>query len=139
MTTEFLHNFISKHKFAVLSTVSEDNSAQAAAVGIVASNDLRIFFDTVTTSRKYKNLSSNSSIAFVIGWEDGKTIQYEGIARIPNETELQEFLELYFSVFPDGIERNEQWKDITYFLVQPRWIRFSDFTATPQHIEEITF
>src|SRR4030095_1498 len=137
MKTEFLYNFISKHKFAVLSTVTKDNLPEAAVVGIAITTDLQIIFDTVSTSRKYQNLIDNPSIAFVIGWNDEQTIQYEGIAKIPTAEELDKLLEIYFKVFPDGIERKETWKDIAYFCVSPKWIRYSDFSN--QKIEELNF
>jgi hypothetical protein len=54
----------------------------------------------VSTSRKYQNLIDNPSIAFVIGWDDEQTIQYEGIAKIPTAEELDKLLEIYFKVFP---------------------------------------
>jgi len=138
MTTEFLYDFISQYKYAVLSSVTADNSPEAALVGIAVTPDLRIIFDTVTTSRKYQNLVKNPSIAFVIGWGKEQTVQYEGTAKIPAEHELDNLLQTYFKVFPDGIERKETWKDIAYFYVEPRWIRYSDFNI-PQKIEEIEF
>ena len=137
MTTEFLYNFISKNKYAVLSTVTKDNHPEAAVVGIAVTPDLVIIFDTVSTSRKYKNLIENPSIAFVIGWDNEQTIQYEGIAKIPTPEELDQLLETYFRVFPDGRERKETWKDIAYFYVEPKWIRYSDFGE--QKIEEARF
>src|SRR5437773_2169487 len=112
MTKEFLYNFIFKNKYAVLSTVTEDNLPEAALVGIAVTADLKIIFDTVNTSRKYQNLIKNPSIAFVIGWDNEETIQYEGLAKIPSAKELDSLLEIYFKVFPDGRERKENWKDI---------------------------
>lgn len=137
MTTEFLYNFISKNKYAVLSTVTKDNFAEAALVGIAVTTDLKIIFDTVSTSRKYQNLIKNSSIALVIGWDNEHTMQYEGIAKIPNANELDKLLESYFSVFPNGRKRKEEMKDIVYFGVTPKWIRYSDFNN--QQIEELNF
>lgn len=138
MTTEFLYNFISQNKYAVLSTVTKDNLAEAALVGIAVTPELKIIFDTLSTSRKYLNLIKNPSIAFVIGWHNEQTIQYEGNAKISTVKELDRLLETYFSVFPDGRERKENWKDIAYFCVEPKWIRYSDF-SNPQKIEELTF
>ena len=137
MKTEFLYNFISKHKYAVLSTVTKENLPEAALVGIAVTTDLKIIFDTVSTSRKYENLITNPSIAFVIGWDNEQTIQYEGIARIPTTKEFDKLLEIYFKAFPDGKERKENWKDIAYFFVEPKWIRYSDFNN--QKIEELIF
>jgi hypothetical protein len=42
-------------------------------------------------------------------------------------------------MFPDGVERRESWKNIAYFVVEPKWIRFSDFNKIPPLIEEIEF
>ncbi|MEJ7677402.1 MAG: pyridoxamine 5'-phosphate oxidase family protein [Segetibacter sp.] len=138
MTTEFLYDFISKSKYAVLATVTPANFPEAALVGIAVTNDLKIIFDTVNTSRKYKNLIKNPSIAFVIGEGNEQTIQYEGIAKIPATYELDGLLQTYFKIFPDGKDRKENWKDIAYFCVEPRWIRYSDFGIS-QTIEEKTF
>jgi general stress protein 26 len=137
MTNKFLYDFISKHRYAVLSTVNKNNCAEAALVGFAVTDDLNIIFDTSSTSRKYQNLLSNSSIAFVIGWENEQTIQYEGVAKIPVKDELEKLLETYFKVFPDGKERRKKMKDIIYFCVQPTWIRFSDYNNL--QIEEKIF
>jgi uncharacterized pyridoxamine 5'-phosphate oxidase family protein len=137
MKIEFLYEFISKNKYAVLSTVTKDNLAEAALVGIGVTTDLKIIFDTVRTSRKYKNLIENPSIAFVIGWDNEQTIQYEGNARVPTANELDKLLETYFSFFPEGKERKENWKDVVYFCVTPKWIRYSDFNSS--QIEELSF
>lgn len=139
MTTEFLYNFIRQHKYAVLSTVSQDNLPESALVGFIVTQDLKIFFDTVSDSRKYKNLILNSNISFVIGWENEQTLQYEGIAKIPNHTELDDFLQAYFEVFPDGKDRIKNWKNISYFYVEPKWIRYSDFKKSTPRIKEFKF
>ncbi len=138
MTSEFLYNFISQNKYAVLSTVTVDNLPQAALVGIAVTKDLKIIFDTLNTSRKYKNLIRNPSAAFVIGWINEQTLQYEGIAKIPPAEELDVLLQIYFDVFPDGRERKTNWKNISYFCVEPHWMRYSDFSI-PEKIEEKNF
>jgi general stress protein 26 len=138
MTTGFLYEFISRRKYAVLSTVTADGLPGSALVGFVATPDLKIFFDTVNSSRKYQNLVKNPAVAFIIGWESEQTVQYEGTAKIPSAAELEELLPFYFQVFPDGRERKENWKDLVYFAVEPRWIRYSDF-GNPPIIEELGF
>ncbi len=67
MTTKFLYEFISKSKYAVLATVIPANLPEAALAGIAETQDVKIIFDTVSTSKKYKNLIKNPFIAFVIG------------------------------------------------------------------------
>jgi uncharacterized pyridoxamine 5'-phosphate oxidase family protein len=138
MTNDFLHSFISKYKLAVLSTISRDNIPESALVGFAVTPDLHLIFDTVKTSRKYKNLLINPAISFVIGWDNEQTVQYEGKAKIPYDTELENLLPYYFKVYPDGIDRKENLKDLVYFCVKPIWIRYSDFNF-PVNIEELTF
>ena len=139
MTKEFLYNYIRRHKFAVLATVSADDVPESAYVGIAVTPDLQIIFDTVSDSRKYQNLLRNPNISFVIGWNNEQTVQYEGTASIPESRDLDNLLETYFGVFPDGIDRKENWKNIAYFCVEPKWIRYSDFNEAPPRIEEIEF
>jgi uncharacterized pyridoxamine 5'-phosphate oxidase family protein len=138
MTTSFLYEFISKRKYAVLSTVTAEGLPESALVGFVVTPDLKIFFDTVSSSRKYRNLANNPGLAFVIGWESEQTVQYEGSAKIPLPDELEELLPIYFHVFPNGRQRKENWKDLVYFSVEPKWIRYSDF-GDPSVIEELRF
>jgi len=137
MTKEFLYQFIAKNKLAVIASVA-GTRPEAAVVGIAVTTDLKIIFDTVSTSRKYHNLVKNPAIALVIGWDKEQTLQYEGLAKIPGAAELDGLLETYFRVFPDGRERKASWKDIAYFVVEPKWIRYSDFNE-PQRIEEFSF
>src|ERR1700730_3023026 len=101
MTKDFLYNKISEQRFAVLATVSDQNEPQSALVGFAITADLKIIFDTVSSSRKYFNLLKNSAISFVIGSGNEQTIQYEGIAKMPAEAELEDLLPCYFKAFPD--------------------------------------
>jgi uncharacterized pyridoxamine 5'-phosphate oxidase family protein len=139
MTKESLYNFIIQNKFAVLSTVSKDNNPQSACVGIAVTPDLKLVFDTTNDSRKFKNLENNSKISFVIGWENGQTIQYEGTAINFDKNEYPELLKNYFDKFPDGLDRRDNWNNATYFVIEPTWIRFSDFNTNPPKIEEMNF
>jgi len=139
MTKDFLYNFIRQHKFRVLATVSSVNVPESDYDGIAVIPDLKIIFDTVSDSRKYKNLLLNPNIAFVIGWDNEQTLQYEGTAKIPDINELDKLLQTYFEVFPDGKDRKENWKNIAYFCVEPKWIRYSDFNEATRQIVELKF
>jgi uncharacterized pyridoxamine 5'-phosphate oxidase family protein len=138
MNTEYLYNFISKQRYAVVASVTSKGDPQAALVGFAVAPDLKLIFDTVSTSRKYKNLTQNGAIALVIGWDAEQTIQYEGRVKIVEGNELDSMLEVYFNAFPDARDRKENWKDITYFVVMPQWIRYSEFKIPPI-IEETDF
>jgi general stress protein 26 len=137
MTAAELLSFMREHSLAVQASVSPSGSAQAAAVGIVVTDDFEVFFDTVDESRKVENLRRNPRIALVIGGTaaGGRTVQYEGLADEPTGAELERLRELYFESFPDGHER-QSWPGITYIRARPTWIRYSDFTPDSPAIVE---
>jgi pyridoxine/pyridoxamine 5'-phosphate oxidase len=138
MTKGALFSFIDGQKFAVLSTVNAKGAPEAALVGIAVTPELEIVFDTVKTSRKYANLSANPAAAFVVGCTGDKTLQYEGMASELRSAELERCKTAYFAKFPDGPSR-EAWPAICYFVLTPKWIRFSDYGETPALIEEFRF
>jgi hypothetical protein len=127
-----------EHSMAVQASVSTSGSAQAAAVGIVVTDDFEVFFDALDESRKVENLRRNPRIAFVIGGTaagDGRTVQYEGLADEPTGAELERLKQLYFESFPDGRERQSS-PGVSYVRARPTWIRYSDFNLDPPAIVE---
>ena len=133
-----LFQFIGRHRLAVLATVNAEGAPEAALVGIAVTPELEIIFDTLQTTRKARNLSANPRAAFVVGCTEEVTLQYEGIAQELTGDELAKYKQTYFAAFPDGPAR-QAWKGITYYVVRPRWIRFSDYTQSPPRIEELRF
>jgi pyridoxine/pyridoxamine 5'-phosphate oxidase len=133
MTHAELVEFMRRHTLCVVSTVASDGAPESAVVGFAVATDLRIVFDTVASSRKYRNLISNPRVSVAM-WTGEKTVQYEGIASLAGDADR----ELYFETFPDGRERLK-WQGITHFVVAPKWIRCSDFDARPPRIEEFAF
>src|ERR1700690_1132091 len=134
MTRNELLNFLRKHRLGVLSTVSGAGEPEAAVVGMAFTDQLEIIFDTLDTTRKCVNLRRNPKIAFVIGWDEETTVQYEGTADEPKGAELDRLKEAYFVPYPDGRER-QKWAGITYFRVRPMWARYSDFNAPLKIVE----
>ena len=132
-----IYAFMKKHRYGVVSSISPDGSPQSALVGIATSRELEIIFDTVKSSRKYPNLIERPRCSFVIGWSGEQTLQYEGIAEEPKGAALQRYQEVYFSVWPDGLARLS-WPGIAYFVIHPRWIRYSDFDQSPPLIRELS-
>ncbi len=102
MTTDDLYRFIASHDLAVLGTTSSADTPECALVGIAVTPSLEIVFDTVNTSRKYRNLMHRPSAAFVIGWENEITLQYEGEAHEPSGADLERFQQVYFATWPTG-------------------------------------
>jgi len=133
---EEIFEFIRKRTLAVISSIGPRGEPQSALVGIAVSPELQIVFDTVKTSRKYPNIKADSRIAVVIGWEGEQTVQYEGLAVEPEGEELHRAKQIYFAAWPSGVER-QQWPGIAYFLIRPRWLRYSDFDTG--RIEEMRF
>jgi hypothetical protein len=130
--------FMQGQIYAVQATTSRGGGPQAAVVGIVVTDDLCIFFDTLAGTRKAQNLRRHPRIAFVIGGltpGEERTVQYEGVADEPKGSDLESLKHLYFARFPDGRER-EHWPGITYVRVRPAWIRYSDYRFDPPEIVE---
>jgi hypothetical protein len=138
MTKADIYQFIAKQKLGVLGTLSSGGSPQSALVGIAVTLELEIIFDTVKFSSKFQNLMSNSHCSFVVGWTDEITVQYEGEARQPEGVALARYQQAYFARWPE-CRSHLSWPGITYFVVRPRWIRYSDFDQNPVCIEEFTF
>jgi len=134
MTRIELVDFLQKHRLGVLATVSLTGDPEAAVVGIAVTDRLELIFDTIDTTRKCQNLRRCPKIAFVIGWDNETTVQYEGIADEPKGHELDRLKKAYFTVYPDGVER-QSWPGITYFRVRPIWARYSNFNDPTTIIE----
>lgn len=140
MTETDLRSFLARQRLGVLGTIGPNGAPQSALMGIAVTEEFEIVFDTVKSSRKYPNLAARPACSFVIGgWVSGEqTVQYEGIAEELRPPELERYQEIYFKVYPDGPARMS-WPGIVYFVVRPRWIRYSDFDQSPPLIHEFKF
>lgn len=138
MTESDLYTFLSQSRLGVLGSISNSGAPQSALVGIAITPRLEIIFDTVKSSRKYPNLSSRPVCSFVIGWSGEQTVQYEGDAEELRPPELEPYQETYFKVWPE-CRAHLSWPGIVYFVVRPRWIRYTDFDQNPPLIREFTW
>jgi len=132
-----LQAFMAKSRYGVVSSTAGDGSSQSALVGIAITPELEIIFDTVKSSRKYPNLIARPRCSFVVGWDGEQTIQFEGVAVEPTGEDLKHYQEIYFAAWSEG-RAHMSWPGITYLVVQPRWIRYSDYDQSPPIIEEMT-
>lgn len=137
MTQADLYRFLLQCKLAVLGTIGGDNAPQSALVGIAVTDNLEIIFDTVKSSRKYPNLIARPACSLVIGWTGEQTVQYEGRADELSGDELDRCQRIYFKAWPE-CRTHLSWPGIVYFVVRPRWIRYSDFDQNPPLIGEFT-
>ncbi|HEX4651751.1 MAG TPA: pyridoxamine 5'-phosphate oxidase family protein [Granulicella sp.] len=134
----FLHSFLVRYRYGVVSSLSSQGSPQSALVGIAVTPELEIVFDTIKSSRKYPNLVQRPACSVVVGWNGEQTAQMDGTAFEPKDAELRRYQNIYFATWPDGPDRLS-WPGIAYFVVRPKWIRYSDYDQAPPQIEEITF
>lgn len=136
MTRAELVAFLRAQPWAVVASVRGGEKPQAAVVGVAVTDDLELVFDTLGSSRKALNLRANPRVAMVLGWDEGQTVQLEGLADEPESDERARLTEVYLRRFPDGHERAAL-PDIAYFRVRPDWVRYSDFRSTPATIVEL--
>lgn len=134
MTRGELLGFLQKHRLGVVATTSPSGDPQSAVVGIAVTDQLEIVFDTLSTTRKCKNLQRHPKISVVVGWDQEITVQYEGIADEPTGPELERLKKFYFGVYPECRD-HQGWDGITYFRIRPTWIRYSDFNANGNVVE----
>ena len=116
MNVADLYSFMTRFRYGVVSSATVDGSPQSALVGIAVTPQLEIVFDTLNTSRKYRNLVARPSCSFVVGWSGEQTVQFDGVASLPVDEELRRYQEVYF---------------------RPKWIRYSDFDQNPPLVEEM--
>ena len=137
MTLEEVFDIARRKRFLVVSTVNESGAPEAALMGFALTQANEVVFDTLSTSRKAVNLTRNAAAALVIGWDDGVSLQIEGPARRPVGDDLASAKAAYFRQWPDGRAR-ENWPNIAYVVVKPKWIRYSNFAAAPPDVREFT-
>ncbi len=134
MEIEAVFQFIRQKRLAVISTVHANGTPGAALVGIAITANNDIVFDTLSTTRKALNLSARPAAALVVGWDDERSVQIEGVAREPEGDDLAAIKGAYFAMWPDGKSR-EGWPGITYIAVRPRWLRYSHYLGSPKVME----
>jgi hypothetical protein len=138
ITREFLYHYLRLEKLTVIASTNAQGNPEAAVVGYGATPELEIVFDTLDSSRKYRNILRNPRVALVMGWNAETTVQFEGEARLLAGPEDDSYREAYYAAYPDGRDRTANWKGLVHFAVKPLWIRYSDF-GTPSIIEELRF
>jgi len=130
-------DFLRQHTLAVIATCGRDGRPEAAAIDFSVRDDLEIVFDTFEHTRKFVNLSEQSRVALVIGWDNNITVQYEGDATKVSADDLERYQEAHVKSVP--AEREFVEKGAVVFRVEPRWIRYSDYSKTPPDVIEFRF
>jgi pyridoxine/pyridoxamine 5'-phosphate oxidase len=136
MKVEEVFAIVKQKRLAVVSTADESGAPEAALVGFALTERNEVVFDTLGSSRKAVNIARRATTALVIGWDNDITVQIEGDARRPQGGDLAYAKAAYYREWPDGRSR-ENWPDIAYIVVKPRWMRYANYAGAPV-IEEFT-
>ncbi|QQG50032.1 MAG: pyridoxamine 5'-phosphate oxidase family protein [Candidatus Berkelbacteria bacterium] len=128
--------FIKRHQVCVLATSSKTGKPEAAAIEFAETDNFELIFDTFSTYRKYPNLKANPNVAVVIGWEDA-TVQYEGVATEVDGEEMEELKNIFVKKNP-GASKFFDIPETRYFKVTPEWLRYRDYSTTPETLIELT-
>lgn len=120
----------------VISTVGTNGKPESAVVYFSCDENLDLYFTTRKSSRKYKNLSTNHAVAFVLyDDEQKKTIQIEGTAETITDTHDQGsmFSDLVTLATKDNrtppIDQLGE-SEIMFIRITVIWARIGDFIAT---------
>ena len=139
MTKDEVLTFIKGKKLAVISTSGSDKQPESALIGFGETDNFELIFGTYKTTRKYKNLKKNNKVAFVIGWDENNiTVQYEGTASVLEDSDIEKYVTLYHEKVPDA-SKFKLHPDQTYWMVKPKWVRYSDLSGDEEKVIEFTF
>jgi len=133
---EIVRDFINEHQIAVISTVTSDFLPNSAVVGIWSNPHMEIFFGTFKSSRKYENILKNPRVSLVIGWDMGKTVQYEGQAKKLSGKAEEEFKKAHLAHMSTAAKYVSR-EEAIFFKVTPSRIKYSDVSKDPWDIIEL--
>ncbi|WP_246762926.1 pyridoxamine 5'-phosphate oxidase family protein [Rhizobium sp. NZLR1] len=136
-TKRMILEFLRKHTLAVIATCHRNGTPEAATVDFSVRDNLEIVFDTFKDTRKFNNLAERPGVAFVVGWNDNITVQYEGEATSVRAADIEQYQEAHLNSVP--AEREFIERGAVMFKATPRWIRYSDFNKEPPELIEIQF
>ena len=130
--------FIKMQKLGVLATIDVSGQKPESAVAAFSETEnLELIFGTFYNTRKFPNLLKNPQISFVIGWDDF-TVQYEGVAKLTEGEEMEMCRKIHLTKNPSSKKYAFEVEQ-RFFKVTPQWLRFSDFSVTPEQVFEIEF
>ena len=138
MNLQTVSEFLDTQETCVLSTVSSEGWPMSATVGFSHDSEFAILIGTDNTTRKYKNLISNSKVSIVVGVTSPKTVQIQGVAKEVNADDIANRLELHFNKVPFAktfLNNPGQ----RYFIIKPTWLRMTDYSQKPSIFETEEF
>lgn len=138
MNLDDVKQFMSQHQECVVATVGQNLQPEAATVGFSCDENFKIMIATNQSTRKAKNLSENQKIAIVIGFDGPKTVQIEGEVQVADRESLKSRINFHLESVPRAKDFDGE-EGQTYYLITPTWLRFTDYTKSPDTFETKDF
>lgn len=137
MTSLEILAFLDAHNLCVLSTADDKGKPESAVVGFTVHDDFQIIVATSSETRKYANVMVNPQVAVVV-WDGTQTLQYEGKAHVLEGKEIAVWQKRHFAKRPESSKYKDDPNE-SYILIEPTWLRFTDASRHPWHIDDLTF
>ena len=122
----------------VVSTNGDDGYPNSATVAFSQNDIFEFVINTSRSSRKAGNIAKNNKVAITVTDTDARwTVQLEGDIR---ELPIDEFTENYSAKHYSKLPFTLPFKDIpdlSYFLVVPIHMKFTDASKQPWRVQEI--
>ena len=126
--------YIQEARCGVIATADREHGPESAFINLAVTSELAILFETLITSRKYRNLQRDPRASLVIGGHGQTTLQLEGLVDEPTETLRDEVMSTYYEACSQNLSHSN-WPGVTYMRFRPRWVRYSDY-GLPWKVEE---
>lgn len=138
MNINDVKQFLFQFYDCAIATVNTDSHPEAATVGYTVDENFQIMFATNIGTRKAVNLKSNQKVALVVGFDGPKTVQIEGVAEVVDKEDNKARIEMHLQKIPGAKEFADK-EGQTYYLITPNWLRFTDYTQSPDTFETRDF
>jgi general stress protein 26 len=131
-----IDSVLNANDFGVIATNSGVGSPESAVISISKTPGGAVVFCSSDTLRKNHNIEKDPRISFVTGWDVAirQTVQIEGIARLLEGAD-RGAVENAHCVIHKGFEKHKDNPHQQYFIIEPKWIRYSDLSANPESWE----
>ena len=121
---------LSANDFGVIATNSDGGAPESAVISISKTPEGKIVFCSSDTLRKNHNIVRDSRVSFVTGWDAvvRQTVQIEGVARLLEGAD-RDAVESVHCAIHKGFEKHNGNPHQQYFMIEPKWVRYSDLSV----------
>ncbi|HXH04910.1 MAG TPA: pyridoxamine 5'-phosphate oxidase family protein [Candidatus Nitrosotenuis sp.] len=131
-------SWLADYPLGVVSTLNTSGHPQAATVAFSETAELELIIGTSEDSRKASNIESDDRVAFTVTDSEARyTFQYEGTARKLGKEAFAHYADHHYEKLP----ASAPFRDVAgqcFYVLTPRWARFSDCSSYPWTLTEYT-